>query len=52
MIRRFAQDDSAATSIEYALIATIVSLSIIVGLAAMRDVLNLHFDNVTTALSK
>lgn len=52
MLRRFAQDDSATTSIEYALIATIVSLSIIVGLAAMRDGLNTHFNNVTTALSR
>ena len=52
MLRRFAGDESAATSIEYALIATIVSISIVVGLAAMREGLNTFFNNVSTELSK
>ena len=52
MIRRFALDESAATAIEYGLIAAIVSISIIVGLGALRDTLNEFFNNVSTELSE
>ena len=52
IVARFANDESGATSIEYALIAVIVSLGLIVGLGAIRDGLNNHFNNVSTELSK
>jgi pilus assembly protein Flp/PilA len=49
---RFAVDESGASSIEYALVAAIVSLSIIVALGAFRDGLNNIFNNVNTQLSR
>ncbi len=49
---RFVKDESGATAIEYALIAGIIGLGIIVSLGALRDGLNNHFNNVVTALSK
>ena len=52
MIRRFALDESAATAIEYGLIAAIVSISIIVGLGALRDTLNGLFNNLSNDLSE
>ncbi len=49
---RFVRDRSGATAIEYALIAAIVGLGIIVGLTALRDGLNVFFGNVVTNLNK
>ena len=49
---RFAEDHSGATAIEYALIAAIVGVGIIVGLGSLRDGLNTLFNNVNTNLSK
>lgn len=42
----FKRDDLGATAIEYALIAAILSLSIIVGLLAIRGELGLVFGDV------
>jgi pilus assembly protein Flp/PilA len=51
IVTRFWRDDSGATAIEYALIAGIVGLGIIVALGALRDGLNNIFNNVKTPLS-
>lgn len=52
---RFARDESGATSIEYALIGTLISVAIIVGASALGSKLNLMYlglkDKVTAATS-
>jgi pilus assembly protein Flp/PilA len=52
IVTGFMRDESGATAIEYALIAGIVGLGIIVGVSAVRDGLNLQLNNVSTQLSK
>jgi pilus assembly protein Flp/PilA len=51
MIRKFVQDDSGATAIEYGLIAALVSVAIIVMLGALGDNLNLTFKTVADELN-
>ncbi len=51
LFARFGKDESGATAIEYALIAAIVGIGIIVALTSMKDELNNTFGKVTTALS-
>lgn len=46
MITRFAKDGTGATSIEYAVIAGIIALGIIVSVGSIRDGLNIIFNNV------
>jgi len=50
LFARFGQDESGATAIEYALIAAIVGIGIIVALGNMKDQLNATFDKVTNTL--
>jgi pilus assembly protein Flp/PilA len=52
IVTGFIRDETGATAIEYALIAGIVGLGIIVALSAISDGLNLQFNNVKTQLSK
>ena len=52
VVTRFVKDESGATAIEYALIAAIVGVGIIVGLGNLRDGLNTLFNNVNTGLTK
>jgi len=52
IVTGFIRDETGATAIEYALIAGIVGLGIIVALSAISDGLNLQFNNVKTELSK
>jgi pilus assembly protein Flp/PilA len=47
----FFADESGATAIEYALIAAVIGLGVIVGLGAIRDGLNDHFNNVSENLA-
>ena len=47
---RFAQDESGATSIEYALIAGVIALGIIASVSALPTALNGFFGNVNTNL--
>lgn len=47
----FKRDESGATAIEYALIAGIVSLSIVAGLLAVRGELGLVFGDVVAGFS-
>ena len=52
LIKRFIKDESAVTAIEYALIAAIVSLSIVASLGTLETGLNTIFNNVNTGLTK
>ncbi|AGK56506.1 Flp/Fap pilin component [Hyphomicrobium denitrificans 1NES1] len=51
-LRGFARDESGATSIEYALIASIVSLAIIGGLTGVRASLIGIFDSVVAGFGQ
>jgi pilus assembly protein Flp/PilA len=51
-LRDFANDESGATSIEYALIASIVSLVIIGGLTGVKAGLIGIFDSVVAGFDK
>jgi pilus assembly protein Flp/PilA len=48
MLTRFRDDESGATSIEYALIGALVSVAIILGAGAIGTKLNSMFNSVTT----
>jgi pilus assembly protein Flp/PilA len=48
----FFADDSGATAIEYALIAAVIGLGLVVGLGSIRDGLNDHFNNVADGLAE
>jgi pilus assembly protein Flp/PilA len=51
MFRKFVQDDSGATAIEYGLIAALVSVAIIAALGTLGDNLNNTFTAVSNNLS-
>jgi len=48
---RFARDKSGATSIEYALIGTLISVAIIVGVSALGSQLNVLYDALKTKVA-
>ena len=50
MFRKFVQDDSGATAIEYGLIAALVSVAIIAALGTLGDNLNATFTAVSNNL--
>jgi len=50
-LRRFLQDDTGATAIEYGLIAALVSVVIIVALTTVGDNLTSTFNAIGTALA-
>jgi len=52
LFTRFQNDESGATAIEYALIAAIVGIGIIVALGTMKDELNETFNKVESTLSE
>ena len=47
-IKRFAQDDSGATAIEYGLIAALISITIIAGATAIGGGVKSRFDEVAS----
>jgi pilus assembly protein Flp/PilA len=49
-IRQFADDDTAATAIEYGLIAALVSVAAILALSALGTELNNLFTTVKTTI--
>ncbi len=51
VVIKFANDESGATAIEYALIASIVAAGIVVSLTNLKDALNTAFDLVTAGFS-
>ena len=50
IIRRFLRDDSAATSIEYALIAALIGIVIITGVKAVGTKLSTSYANISSNL--
>ena len=50
LVRRFAQDESGATAIEYGLIAALISVVIITVLGLLGDELNTTFTTIKDAL--
>jgi pilus assembly protein Flp/PilA len=48
--KRFLRDDSGATAIEYALIATGIAVAIIAAVNALGTATNAMFESVSTAL--
>jgi pilus assembly protein Flp/PilA len=49
-IQQFMRDESGATSIEYAMIGSLVSVAIIVSVGALRGEMKLMFDFVAASL--
>ena len=49
--RRFLRDESAATAIEYGLIASLIGVAIIAGAAALGTSLNSTFQSVSTTIT-
>jgi pilus assembly protein Flp/PilA len=52
LIKRFAQDDSGATAIEYGLIAALVAVGLITALTTLRTNLQTTFTQVGSALTR
>jgi pilus assembly protein Flp/PilA len=50
-LKKFLNDESGATAIEYGLIAALVSVAIIGALTAMKNGLNTTFNKVATELN-
>lgn len=50
LLRHFLTDDSGATAIEYALIATLIGVVIIVGVTAVGTKLSTSFANIGAKL--
>lgn len=50
LIRRFRRDESGATAIEYALIASIISIVIIGGSGSIRSALRTTFNTIANAV--
>ena len=51
LLRRFASDEQAATSVEYVLIAVLLAVPLLGMLATMRDQLTAMLDNVAAAFA-
>jgi pilus assembly protein Flp/PilA len=51
LVTRFVNDQSGATAIEYGLIATLISVAIIVGAGALGTKLNSVFNGLSTTLT-
>ena len=49
--RRFLQDQSGATAIEYTLIASLLSIAIIVGATTLGGKLNTTFEAISTKVN-
>jgi len=52
LVKNFLKNESGITAIEYALIAGIVSISIVASLGTLRTGLNTIFNNANTGLTK
>jgi pilus assembly protein Flp/PilA len=52
IIRHFATDESGATVVEYAVLAGIIALGIIVSVGAIRDSLNGMLNNASSHLQQ
>ena len=52
LIKKFVNDDSGATAIEYGLIAALIALAIVVGATALGTQLNAQFDYIADTLEE
>ncbi|HVW56379.1 MAG TPA: Flp family type IVb pilin [Rhizobiaceae bacterium] len=52
MLRRFIQDESGATAIEYGLIVAVLSLAIVSGVSRYADKLEFLFGNNSSEVQK
>jgi pilus assembly protein Flp/PilA len=52
LIKRFIKAEKGATAIEYALIASIVAIGIVVSLGTLKTGLNTLYTSVNTSLTK
>ena len=50
MLKRFIQDESGATAIEYGLIAALISVSLIAGYSAIASDLETQFTNTASEI--
>lgn len=50
LLKRFQNDESGATAIEYGLIAALIGVVIIVGAGAVGTSLNAKFNEISTAV--
>jgi pilus assembly protein Flp/PilA len=50
MFRRFIEDDSGATAIEYGLIGTLISVAIIVGFGSLSNAISFMFSDNNSKL--
>jgi pilus assembly protein Flp/PilA len=50
--KRFVQDESGATAIEYGLIAALIAVVIIAGVSTLGNGLNAKFTTISTALNR
>ncbi|WP_082222400.1 Flp family type IVb pilin [Mesorhizobium loti] len=51
IFKRFVQDESGATAIEYGLIAALIALAIITGAGALGNSINAKFTKIGTTLN-
>ena len=51
LLKRFANDESGATAIEYGLIATLIAVALITGATALGTQLNAVFNGLSTKLT-
>ena len=52
LIAQFVADDSGATAIEYALLASLIAVAIIGAVSGLAGKINTVFNNVGTAITK
>lgn len=52
MLKRFIQDESGATAVEYGLIAALISVSLIAGYSAIAGSLETQFTNISSEVQK
>ena len=51
LFARFVRDESGATAVEYALLASLIAIAIIGGATALGGGINTMFNNIATSLN-
>ena len=51
LLARFAKDESGATAVEYALLASLIAIAIIGGATALGGAINTKFNAIATSLN-
>jgi pilus assembly protein Flp/PilA len=52
MIKKFLKDESGATAIEYALLATLIGVAIIGGATALGGAINTRFNGIRASVAR